>query len=1209
MAASSSRNGKVGRGVGMRVVGVRAALLAIVGALAGTWQVCLALENHPAPPPLLRILSLADGLPSNEVFDLAEDSGGDLWLATNAGLVRYDGHDFTLWQPPGMPRGAVETLLVDAKDRLWLGLVDGGLIALERNRQSFSHWHRDDPPGWPANEIWSLLLARDGRILIGSFEEGLIELDPVSAQWRQEPLGDGVTVLAMVEQEDGTLWLATRGHGLLRRGPDRVTRAVPLEGLGAEQLRALIWYQDSLWIGVGDRGLCRMPAARDGESSEVRLLCEAWPELEGLARRVHSLVARPAGELWAARRNGLSWRDADGRWNHLAPRPGALGSLPPRIPLNMQFDASGGLWVATLGGGVAYLSPLASTAQAWVAVPGAAGSLPEARVRGVVSEADRLWVGTQEAGLWQLDRLSGLFQPVPPERLGGARRVWALEVRPDGLWVARDGGVSLLRESPAGDRHWPLVMDGGPGDGVPDGLLGLPDASVLVSVNGRGIYRLAPDSGYVAVQAESPQPQIGEQLFAGPDTAWLASERGLHRYDATCDCLRWWPELRQRVHALAIDGLGQWWLALDDRLELRAAGAEPGALLRVVDWPAAAVGGIAADAAGRLWVAGPAGLAVLEPGAERIRHLAGSLGPIAAELSGLPFTIDTAGVYWFSSDRGALRIDPARLPAAPRPRRLNLERIRVRRSGESIELSSSEPGQLLATDRDLQVTARVALPLEAAALHFRSWVEGWDEDWIDQPDGQRVIGVLPAGTYRLHLQAWHPASPDSPLEATWPFAVAPPWWRQYPFPLIWLALLAGLGWSVHHLQKRRLDARHALALHQQQAQWAEQGAAEKSAFLAQLSHEIRNPLSGLLGMLRLAQIDPERASQQRKLDLVRSAAQQIEALVDDVLVWSRRERGALQLQCVTVSLAAVVGEVLARQQPQAEARGLRLHSAGDPTVSVLADRCRLQQIIDNLLGNALKFTERGQIDIGWHPIEPARVLLWVQDDGPGIPLAERASVFEQHLQLSADGRGLGLGLSIARSLAEAMGGELRLVDPAEGRSGARLELVLALAYAGSGAPDYGPESAAATMAGPSQAGGRAWLLVEDDPLQRASLLHELGQAGFRIDAVADALSALGRLRADPELGLITDLGLPEVDGLSLIRLVRGWPVEAGMRRPILVLTARVLAADRSAAFEAGADVVLHKPIDTAELAAELRRAGQPESGYPGFDEGANSGAR
>jgi signal transduction histidine kinase/CheY-like chemotaxis protein len=909
--------------------------------------------------------------------------------------------------------------------------------------------------------------------------------------------------------------------------------------------------------------------------------------LRGQSRRVYALTARRGGELWAARRDGLSWRGADGVWTHLGPRRGALGSLPARALWNIQFDSHGGLWVATLGGGFAYLSALAWTAQAWVPAPGEPGALPEARVRGLTPDGDSLWIGTQEAGLLHLDRRSGLISPVPATRIGGVQRVRGMARRPEGLWVARDGGVSLLRDDQP-DLQWPLNMDGGPGDGMPDEVLDGGDGSMLVSVLGRGLYRLAPGWGYRTVTADLHAPLSSEQLYAGPDAPWVASERGLHRYDGDCQCLRWWPELPERVHALALDANGRWWLALDDRLQWREAGSAPGHVLREVAWPEAPAGGIAADSFGRLWIAGPSGLAVLEPGAERVRHLAGSLGPIAAELSDKPFSVDDQGRLWFGSDRGVLRIDPALLPAAPKPRRLSWEEISIRRDGQRIELDPGDSGRLRATDSDLQVAARVAMPLEAGALHYRSRIDGWDPDWVDMVQGRRAIGVLPAGAYLLQLQVWHPASPDSLLSQQWRFEVAPPWWRQWPFLLLWLTLAAIALWQIQRWQKRRIEAAHQLQMHRQQAQWAEQSAAETNAFLARLSHEIRNPLSGLLGLLRQAEADTPRAEQRERLGLVRSAALQISALVDDVLVWARGTHGQLVTRCEDIVLGPLMAEALARQQPQADARKLTLVTTGDPGLAVRADRSRLLQILDNLLGNALKFTERGRIELGWRALDAERVQLWVQDDGPGIPASDREAVFQAHRQLDTDGRGLGLGLAIARDLAQAMGGRLILLDPPLGLSGARFALELSRVVAPRTPATIEP---AVARAGTAEArSSRRWVLVEDDPLQRASLAHELAEGGFEVEVVGEALSALALLRGDAALGLITDLGLPEVDGLTLIRMTRALTGEAAERRPIIVLTARVLPADRAAAFEAGADAVLHKPIEPTELYAQLRGA-------------------
>ncbi|MCB1590634.1 MAG: hybrid sensor histidine kinase/response regulator, partial [Xanthomonadales bacterium] len=367
----------------------------------------------------------------------------------------------------------------------------------------------------------------------------------------------------------------------------------------------------------------------------------------------------------------------------------------------------------------------------------------------------------------------------------------------------------------------------------------------------------------------------------------------------------------------------------------------------------------------------------------------------------------------------------------------------------------------------------------------------------------------------------------------------------------------------------------------QKAEWAQNSAVSTNRFLAHLSHEIRNPLSGLLGLLRIAESESDEPKQQQRLALVRSAGQQIAALVEDVLVHARREPLPLRLE--KLSLQALASEAADRHRPQAQARGIEMILSGSPDHSVLGDRTRLLQILDNLMGNALKFTERGQIQVGWEA-SGGQVLLWVQDDGPGIPSDRRETIFAERGQLQADGRGLGLGLSIARQLAEAMGGDLVLADPMPGRRGARFLLQLQAA-----GPGDVPKKPPSTPKSPC--GHRRWLLVEDDPVQRASLQHELAAAGMQIEAVGNALTALPLLQADPALGLLTDLGLPEIDGLTLVRMLRGQDGEH--HRPIVVLTGRALPAEQAEALDAGANRVLCKPIEPERLCQALSAFGRP----------------
>ncbi|MCB1628605.1 MAG: response regulator, partial [Xanthomonadales bacterium] len=989
------------------------------------------------------------------------------------------------------------------------------------------------------------------------------DLDPDSGEFTVETLDEGVSVITLLEDPNGSVWINTHNHGLFRRDPGLQIHALATPQIG-QQISALAWFSGQLWLAPRAGGICRLA---DPASTP---LCEGpEPSVTGPIRAL--AVSQRSSELWAGRRGGGLSRQRDGSvWVHHAPEAGAMGALPASNSNVVRVDSHGGIWIGSQGNGLVLLSPMARNSQAWMGGSEARTGQVPTQVMSLSVTDSRIHIAAQSNGAASLNRRSGQLSAMLDDKPN--TDVFAVRATTLGVWIGHAKGVSLVSET---SLDWTLSAFGAEIGGIPDLLLEVDTLGMLIGIQGHGLFRLAnAQAKPQKLLADQHAPIAVEHLLLVDDQVWLASEQGLHRYDPECDCLHWWQGSRERVHSLARAPDGHWWLALAGKLHVHAPGEEPGPLLREIDWPHAAPGGIAMDDHGRLWAAGQAGLAVLEPDAERPRWLAESLGPIAFELSDRPFEI-TADGYWFGSKLGILHIDPTQLPPAPLPRRLLVDDISVRRSGKTLTLDASMPATLKATDSDLRIQVRAPLPLDASALHLRSRIEGWDDDWRDLSDGERIIGTLPAGQYRLLLEAWHPADVDHRLSREWTFEVLPPWWRTAPALLLWLALLALILWLWQRLHDRRLQAAHALEVQRQKAEWAQDSAARTNRFLAHLSHEIRNPLSGLLGLLRIAESESDEPKQQQRLALVRSAGQQIAALVEDVLVHARREPLPLRLE--TLNLQALASEAADRHRPQAQARGIEMGLSGSPDHCVLGDRTRLLQILDNLMGNALKFTERGQIQVGWEA-SGGQVLLWVQDDGPGIPSDRRETIFAERGQLQADGRGLGLGLSIARQLAEAMGGDLVLADPMPGRRGARFLLRLRTADR-----QDAPAESAAHIRPPC--GNRRWLLVEDDPVQRASLMHELTAADLQVEAASNALTALPQLQADPELGLLTDLGLPEIDGLTLIRMLRAQ--DGTHHRPILVLTGRVLPEEQRAAIQAGADRVLAKPIEPERLCQVL----------------------
>ncbi|KAG0958522.1 hypothetical protein G6F31_012333 [Rhizopus arrhizus] len=363
---------------------------------------------------------------------------------------------------------------------------------------------------------------------------------------------------------------------------------------------------------------------------------------------------------------------------------------------------------------------------------------------------------------------------------------------------------------------------------------------------------------------------------------------------------------------------------------------------------------------------------------------------------------------------------------------------------------------------------------------------------------------------------------------------------------------------------------------------AEQVALAKTHFLATMSHEIRTPMSTLLGMLeRLADSDLD-ARQQQVLATVGDAARMLRQILDDVLHSQRLQPAPLQLR--PTDLAAMLRAVQQLLMPVAASRGLHLRIELDPALQagLLADGLRLRQILFNLAGNALKFTEHGSVDLQVRVLQQLedgqRLRLQVSDSGVGISPERQQAVFAAYTQAEPSTTrrfgGSGLGLAICRELAASMGAELQLRSrPGEGTT-VWMELDLAACERPA---EASPPPAAAVPALPP-----AWVLVaEDHPTNLHLLEQRLRGLGLHVHACTDGRKALEAWQAWPFDLVITDCHMPDMDGFTLARAIRADACAARARVPIIALTASVLDRTREACRDAGIEHFLAKPAHDA----------------------------
>jgi len=1160
----------------------------------------LAWTAHAAVPemPRFRVLGPGEGLPATTVTGVARDRDGYLWAATWDGLARYDGIGFRTWQhdpdiPSSPPANLLQALYIDRHDRIWVAGEGGGVSVMDADRTGFRHFRKATHPVLRSDDVFAIT-GRGEDVWFGAYGGGLYRVD-ADHQLEQVRAGDAAVdavlegaIMSLSFDPAGTLLVATLS-GLVRRDTEGRMQLLELPGTHPRAPVVSLWRDEgSTWVGSA-RGLLRL---HDGGTWDA----PDWAADFKGPKLVSSMTDDGQGGYWIGTHEGLWHVNGSGLSMPVLHESKSTGTNA-QVQALLRQDDDGGLWVGIPSRGLGYLRG------DWrrTAVLGGPEGGNSGVYRGIAPAAQGgVWLANSSGVLEHLDPATGLRvqRVVGPPGLERRRMRAVLEDRYGQVWLSWLVGLSRIDVDGRIQDWRPQAPSGVLPAGSVKWLLESPDGSLWAGAASTGVQRRDLRTGQVLEMlrpGEVPGLDTADlqAMAIGPDGApWISEGHRVLRWNPTTRAFLALPGMAQAgapVQAFALDGSRRLWVHSRAGLELWALGDDAWNLVVRLGpdagIPATEATGLVVDAQHRAWLATRRGLFRVEPPgngrAAAVRTFGVREGLPNQEFTERALALDADGVLVAGTGDGALLLFDTRVrdPDPPTPR-LVVDAVRVRRGEHTLELPIAGGFDLEPGDQDLHVSPRLLSFDDPESHRYRSRLIGFDSNWYEAAAGERVFSHLAPGQYTLQMQAAIGRDGRWSQVRELKFRVAPPWWLS-GWGLVALAALVAMllgGGALVYRARLRRRSRWQLAMHKREL--AEQASQAKSRFLATLGHEIRTPMTGVLGMSELLLDSALEPRQRGYVQSIRRAGEHLLRLVNDALDMARIEAGKLELDDQPFELRAMVAEVVAMMAPAADLRGLSfdVRIADDAPQGLRGDPLRVRQILLNLIGNAIKFTERGEIALEVAAGRNGGVAFAVRDTGPGLDEEQKERLFRRFEQ--ADGArttarygGSGLGLAICQELAVAMGGNVE-VDSAPGRGTVfRVQLPLP------------PAEVAALTARVASRGAHQLdlLLVEDEPEVADVVASLLRRQGHRVALAAHGLDALGSVAvARFDLALL-DLDLPGMDGLALARQLRA----QGFTPPLLAVTARSDVEAEQQARAAGFDGFLRKPVTGEMLAAAI----------------------
>jgi signal transduction histidine kinase/CheY-like chemotaxis protein/ligand-binding sensor domain-containing protein len=1139
---------------------------------------CTVYKNSPGDPT---------SLSNNVINSIKEDKNGVLWIGTwGGGLNKFDPQTniFTSYKHDpnrtnSLSNDLINKLCIDSRGILWIGTEGGGADAFDIQRQIFTHHiHQPaDPHSISQDFIKDIIEDSHHQIWMGSSKEGLNIFDPGTGIFSHLTHNDSDSnslsfneVKALLEDRQGQIWVGTTGGGLDEF--NRATGKFKIYKKDSRKANSLLHdfvlslsedYNDNLWIGTENGGLSVLNKQRNQFDNYQQ------DDIDGGSlsnNSVWSIYCDSKGDMWVGTfSGGINFWSNDVNQFSLFRHSTSQQSLSHNKVLCIYADTRDQIWIGTDGGGLNQYDKNSGKFKHFTHEQNNPNSICGNYVLNVLEDSrGYLWIGTWSNGITVLDPQRKVYKhfrhdPKNPKSISSDNIYALFEDKNKNIWVGTFfGGLDLFHSADESFTHY-LHDETNPKSIASNTINSVSEDSngnLWIGTDGQGLdvldknrqsfmhFRHQDDANSLSNNNVGIVHEVKDGSF------WIGTMSGLNHFD---------PRKKIFTSYRTADGL-----------------------------PSDVIAGIQEDAKGDLWIGTNKGLSRFNPEKKTFTNFGASDGLQSGEFKQDASCNSRSGVMYFGGNNGFSSFFPDTIKTRKYDPPLLMTDFLIQNQQVHIASGPNDPSPL---KKPITDTKDISLPYQSSVITFEFTslnynigeqkeysylLEGFDKTWNNAGTKRTATYTnLDPGSYIFKVRGLNKGEWSSKtLEMN--LTVIPPFWMTWWFKLLVVLTIASsasifyrirmsavqsqkiklqqlVQQQTHQLvdlndeeKKARIDAEKA-------REEADQANRAKSIFLATMSHEIRTPMNGVIGMASLLEQTVLTGEQRTYAQTITTCGESLLTVINDILDFSKIESGKMELESKDFILRTCIEEVLDVFAEKAAASDLDLVYHIDQNVpsQIVGDSLRLRQILMNLVGNAIKFTHKGEVYIEVTLLEShengqLEIGFDVRDTGIGIPADKLERLFKAFMQVDSSTTrkygGTGLGLVICEKLVKLMGGEIKVDSEVE--VGTRFNFNI---QARTGVQPINNFVVHAINC----LEGKQVLVVDDNATNRKIIKSQLLEWKLVPTMAHGGEQALEILSGTDKFDLVlSDMQMPGMDGVELATLIKKTHPDL----PIIVLT-------------------------------------------------------